>query len=220
MPRLLAPVPASFLPILLGWAVLAATGCATALQDPSMAGKRFFLAPVMPEALARLKSSSTVAVSTTDELTFAPVGRTPRAGLVFYPGGYVDPRAYGPAALALAGIEPEIFIELQVPDDVLIERVVGRRLDPQTGTIYHTKFFPPPPEIVSRLTVRSDDTEEKARNRLAVHARNVDAVRGMYNFSKRTLAYVYTGTSTDNLATSATAFRVMTGTLVGIDHQF
>ena len=47
-----------------------------------------------------------------------------------------------------------------------------------------------------------------------------------YNFSKRTILYGYTGTSTNNLvtATSASAntgtFRVMTGTLVGIDHQF
>jgi adenylate kinase len=63
---------------------------------------------------------------------------------------------------------------------VLVERVVGRRLDPQTGKIYHLKFAPPPADVVPRLTVRSDDTEEKARNRLAVHARNVDAVRGMY----------------------------------------
>ena len=64
---------------------------------------------------------------------------------------------------------------------MLIERVVWRRLDPETGKIYHLKFAPPPAEVVPRLTVRSDDTEEKARNRLAVHARNVDAVRGMYS---------------------------------------
>ena len=50
---------------------------------------------------------------------------------------------------------------LQVPDELLIERVVGRRLDPVTGAIYHLKFKPPPPEVVSRLTIRSDDTEEK-----------------------------------------------------------
>lgn len=42
-----------------------------------------------------------------------------------------------------------------------MERVVGRRLDPETGEIYHLKFKPPPPEIVDRLTQRSDDTEEK-----------------------------------------------------------
>jgi len=47
-----------------------------------------------------------------------------------------------------------------------------------------------------------------------------------YNLSKRTIVYGYTGTSTNNLvtATSTSAntgtFRVMTGTLVGIDHQF
>jgi predicted porin len=41
-----------------------------------------------------------------------------------------------------------------------------------------------------------------------------------YNFSKRTVMYGFTGTSTNNLATAATALKVMTGTLVGIDHQF
>ena len=40
-----------------------------------------------------------------------------------------------------------------------------------------------------------------------------------YNFSKRTVMYGYTGTSTNNLA-SGTALKVMTGTLIGIDHQF
>ena len=41
-----------------------------------------------------------------------------------------------------------------------------------------------------------------------------------YNFSKRTVMYGYTGTSTNNLATAAAAVKVMTGTLIGIDHQF
>jgi hypothetical protein len=47
-----------------------------------------------------------------------------------------------------------------------------------------------------------------------------------YNFSKRTVLYGYAGTSTNNLvtATSTSAdtgtFKVITGTLVGIDHQF
>jgi adenylate kinase len=42
-------------------------------------------------------------------------------------------------------------------------------------------FFPPPnAEVAARLTQRSDDTEEKAANRLAVHHRNVDAVVGKY----------------------------------------
>jgi len=41
-----------------------------------------------------------------------------------------------------------------------------------------------------------------------------------YNFSKRTMMYGYTGTSTNNLATTATAVKVITGTIIGIDHQF
>ncbi len=49
----------------------------------------------------------------------------------------------------------------QVPDELLVERVVGRRLDPETGAIYHLKYSPPPPEIVHRLQQRSDDTEDK-----------------------------------------------------------
>lgn len=51
---------------------------------------------------------------------------------------------------------------LQVSDEILIERVVGRRLDPVTGRIYHLKYSPPEnEEIASRLTQRFDDTEEK-----------------------------------------------------------
>ena len=51
----------------------------------------------------------------------------------------------------------------QVPEDILIERVVGRRLDPVTGKIYHLKYSPPETEEISaRLTQRFDDTEEKA----------------------------------------------------------
>lgn len=50
-----------------------------------------------------------------------------------------------------------------------------------TGKIYHVTFAPPPAEVAGRLTTRSDDTEEKARNRLSVHARNVGAVVAMYD---------------------------------------
>jgi hypothetical protein len=53
-------------------------------------------------------------------------------------------------------------LHLQVPEDTLVERVVGRRLDPVTGKIYHLKYSPPETEeIAARLTQRFDDTEEK-----------------------------------------------------------
>lgn len=54
------------------------------------------------------------------------------------------------------------LLSWQVPEEILVERVVGRRLDPVTGKIYHLKYSPPETEeIAERLTQRFDDTEEK-----------------------------------------------------------
>merc|ERR1719182_1304040 len=67
-------------------------------------------------------------------------------------------------ALEKAGILPKKVLFLQVPDEMLIERVVGRRSDPETGKIYHLKYSPPEnDEIAARLTQRADDTEEKVK---------------------------------------------------------
>ncbi|XP_054809406.1 adenylate kinase, chloroplastic isoform X2 [Prosopis cineraria] len=73
------------------------------------------------------------------------------------------PRSLSQAtALKKFGFEPDLFILLEVSEDVLVERVVGRRLDPVTGKIYHLKYSPPEnEEIAARLTQRFDDTEEK-----------------------------------------------------------
>ncbi|KAK3265850.1 hypothetical protein CYMTET_25496, partial [Cymbomonas tetramitiformis] len=49
-------------------------------------------------------------------------------------------------ALKEAGIDVELFILLNVPDELLVERVVGRRSDPETGKIYHMTYFPPESE--------------------------------------------------------------------------
>lgn len=55
---------------------------------------------------------------------------------------------------------------LEVDDAVLVERITGRRSDPETGRVYHVKFDPPPPEIADRLIQRSDDTAEVLTKRL------------------------------------------------------
>merc|ERR1712127_922595 len=91
----------------------------------------------------------------------------------------------GPAqaeALADAGISADCFVFLNVPDDVLVERVVGRRTDPETGKIYHMTFSPPEDEeVLARLEQRSDDTEEKVQVRLEQFHANVEAVKGSYS---------------------------------------
>lgn len=83
-------------------------------------------------------------------------------------------------AIEKENIRPDVFLLIDVPSEILVERVVGRRLDPVTGEIYHLKYRPPPAEVVDRLVQRSDDTEEKAKTRLETHFSNVDAVLGYY----------------------------------------
>jgi pimeloyl-ACP methyl ester carboxylesterase len=56
----------------------------------------------MPEALAALQSDDQAQVRIGSWLVFSPPGRSPEVGLVLYPGARIDPRAYAPAAHALA----------------------------------------------------------------------------------------------------------------------
>ncbi|KAE8735432.1 putative adenylate kinase 5 [Hibiscus syriacus] len=78
-------------------------------------------------------------------------------------------------------IRPDIYIVLDVPDEILIDRCVGRRLDPVTGKIYHMKHFPPnSEEIKARLVTRADDTEEKVKSRLEIYKQNAAAISSTY----------------------------------------
>jgi pimeloyl-ACP methyl ester carboxylesterase len=56
----------------------------------------------MPQALNSLQSDSQVNVTEQPWLVFQPVQNIPTTGLLFYPGGRVDPRAYAPSAYTLA----------------------------------------------------------------------------------------------------------------------
>eukprot|EP00959_Pyramimonas_sp_CCMP1952_P123444 2580706-Pyramimonas_sp.AAC.2 len=83
--------------------------------------------------------------------------------------------------LSAAGIEPELVVLLDVPDNKIVDRIIGRRQDPVSGKIYHLTYSPPEnEEIASRLVQRSDDTEEAVRTRLRVHHENVGIVRAAY----------------------------------------
>ena len=57
-------------------------------------------------------------------------------------------------------------VSIEVPDDSIVERIVGRRMDPETGEIYHIQFNPAPESIKHRLIQRKDDNELTVRNRL------------------------------------------------------
>lgn len=69
-------------------------------------------------------------------------------------------------AMNRAGVTLDAVVLIEVDDSLILERITGRRTDPETGTIYHLTFNPPPTEVVDRLVHRKDDTEEACRARL------------------------------------------------------
>ncbi|KAM3714257.1 hypothetical protein ACJW31_01G318500 [Castanea mollissima] len=92
------------------------------------------------------------------------------------------PRSFAQAqSLEKLKIRPDIYIVLDVPDEILINRCIGRRLDPVTRKIYHIKNFPPETEeIKARLVIRPDDTEEKVKSRLEIYKKNSEAISSTY----------------------------------------
>lgn len=70
------------------------------------------------------------------------------------------------AELDKAGLALDVVLQIEVPDELIVERITGRRLDPDTGEIYHVKFKPPPAQVAPRVIQRKDDTEHACRARL------------------------------------------------------
>jgi len=75
----------------------------------------------------------------------------------------------------IADLSAVVFLD--VGEDELLRRLTGRRVDPETGDVYHTEFdMPDDDEIVDRLVQRDDDTEEVAEDRLDVYRENTEPV--------------------------------------------
>jgi adenylate kinase len=55
---------------------------------------------------------------------------------------------------------------LDVDDGILVDRISGRRTDPQTGRVYHLTYDPPPANALPRLVQRPDDTVDVLTKRL------------------------------------------------------
>eukprot|EP01129_Flabellula_baltica_P003642 TRINITY_DN1339_c0_g2_i1.p1 TRINITY_DN1339_c0_g2~~TRINITY_DN1339_c0_g2_i1.p1 ORF type:complete len:210 (-),score=60.13 TRINITY_DN1339_c0_g2_i1:14-643(-) len=84
-------------------------------------------------------------------------------------------------ALQDSGIQIDKMVLIEVPDDILYERITGRRLDKDTGKIYHVKFNPPPEG--ANVYQRSDDTAEALEKRLELYHNNIDLIKEFYGDS-------------------------------------
>ncbi|NHB88131.1 adenylate kinase [Photorhabdus tasmaniensis] len=74
-------------------------------------------------------------------------------------------------AMKEAGIHVDYVLEFDVPDELIIERISGRRVHAPSGRVYHLKFNPPAVEnkddvTGEDLTIRKDDHEDIVRKRL------------------------------------------------------
>lgn len=77
-------------------------------------------------------------------------------------------------AMQEAGIKIDYVLEFDVPDDVIVERMAGRRVHPGSGRVYHVTYNPPKEEGKDDVTgddliVRDDDKEQTVRHRLSVY---------------------------------------------------
>ncbi|MFC4438022.1 MULTISPECIES: adenylate kinase [Natrialbaceae] len=71
----------------------------------------------------------------------------------------------------------DVVLYLDVGEDELVHRLTGRRMDPETGDIYHIEYNPPEdPEVEERLEQRDDDTEDTVKERLRVYRENTEPV--------------------------------------------
>lgn len=88
-------------------------------------------------------------------------------------------------AMKAAGITIDYVIEFAVPDNVIIERMSGRRIHVPSGRIYHVKYNPPKKEGIDDetgepLTIREDDEESIVRKRLAEYHMLTEPLQAYY----------------------------------------
>nr|WP_314263249.1 adenylate kinase [uncultured Moellerella sp.] len=74
-------------------------------------------------------------------------------------------------AMKDAQITVDYVLEFDVPDEIIVDRIVGRRVHAPSGRVYHVNFNPPKIEnkddvTGEELTIRKDDQEETVRKRL------------------------------------------------------
>jgi adenylate kinase len=78
-------------------------------------------------------------------------------------------------------------LSIEVPDDVVVQRIAGRRVCVKNPAhIYHVEFDPPKHEGVcdqdgARLIQRDDDREETIRKRLAVYHEHTEPLLDYYD---------------------------------------
>ena len=89
-------------------------------------------------------------------------------------------------ALIERDINIDAVVEIDVPDQDIIDRMAGRRMHPASGRNYHIIFNPPKNEGKDDITgedliLREDDKPETVRDRLKVYADQTSPLVAFYS---------------------------------------
>jgi adenylate kinase len=79
--------------------------------------------------------------------------------------------------------ELDAAVAMEAPDDLLVERLSGRRTSESTGNIYHAEYDPPPDdpdEDPGPFVQREDDREEAIRHRLKIYHDQTEPLKDYY----------------------------------------
>lgn len=101
-------------------------------------------------------------------------------------------------AKALEAITPiDVILLLDVPDEIIIERLSARRICKKCGEVYNIRFLKPRKEGIcdkcgGELYQRSDDNPEVIKNRLQVYKDQTEPLIAYYK--KKKIPFVVSGT--------------------------
>ena len=88
-------------------------------------------------------------------------------------------------AMKAAGVRIDVVLEIDVPDEAIVERMGGRRVHQASGRTYHVRYNPPQvegrdDETGEPLIQRDDDREETVRKRLQVYHQQTEPLIDFY----------------------------------------
>ncbi|MBR7782794.1 adenylate kinase [Undibacterium luofuense] len=88
-------------------------------------------------------------------------------------------------AMKEAGVQIDYVLEIDVPDEAIVDRMSGRRVHLPSGRTYHVKYNPPKvegkdDETGEDLIQRDDDKEETVKKRLTVYHEQTEVLVSYY----------------------------------------
>ena len=89
-------------------------------------------------------------------------------------------------ALDTMGIALDRVVSIEVPDEVIVERMSGRRVCAKCGATYHTVYNPSKDGVncdkcKEELTIRKDDAPEVVLSRLEVYHNTTEPLKDFYS---------------------------------------